>query len=369
MRSFVGGVAAVLLLASGAARAEDTASAQAQAPVFGFKKFDVFGYVKLDYAYVLPSNQDALIGSNSGFRLINARLGVAMTPIDKLDVVISADGFVAQRSASNALAGSRGIELRDAFFEYGLNRFLRVRGGQFKAPFNVEELLPDEGLPFVTRSIVSEGLLPPDGYRTSGMSLERQIGLQVASDRLGGDFAVQYAAAVVNGNGPNALFNDNNAVMPVARVAFLYKENVSVGINGFYNPRTLGDLPNRVDVTAIGYGGDVSLHFGGLDVVGMFLMTQTAFPETGLPAERATGAVVQARYHFESIGLEAGARFAYLEPNDRQPFDQLTETSAMVGYRVKNFPARLVLQYTLRGEESGVAIGNDSLDALAQVTF
>ncbi len=369
MKSIVGGLAAMVLFASGAARAEDSAAAPAQEAVLGFKKLDVFGYVKLDYAYALPSNQDALIGSNSGFRLINARLGVAMTPIDKLDVVISADGFVAQRSASNPLAGSRGIELRDAFVEYGLNRFLQVRGGQFKAPFNVEELLPDEALPFVTRSIVSEGLLPPDGYRTSGMSLERQIGVQVASDRIGGDFAVRYAAAVVNGNGPNALNNDNNAVTPVARVSFLYKDHVSVGINGFYNPRTIGDLPNRVDVNALGYGGDVSLDFGGLNVVGMFLMTQTSFPETGLPSEKAMGAVFQARYLFEAIGVEAGARFAYLEPNDRQPFDQLTETSAMVGYRVKNFPARFVLQYTLRGEESGVAIGNDGLNALAQVTF
>ncbi len=357
MKTFVGGLAAVLVLASGVVRAEDAV------------KLDVFGYVKLDYSYVLPANQDALIGSNSGFRLINARLGVAMTPIERLDVVLSVDGFVAQRSESNPLVGARGVEIRDAFAEYEVNRFLNLRGGQFKAPFNAEELLPDEALPFVTRSVVSEGLLPPDGMRTSGLSMSRQVGVQVASDRLGNDFGVQYAAAVVNGNGANTLHNDNNAVTPVARVAFLYKDHVSLGINGFYNPRTEGVLPTRVDVNEIGYGGDVSLHFGGLDVVGMFLMTQTSFPETGLPAEQAMGGVFQARYLFESIGLEAGARFAYLEPSDRQPFDQLTEASAMVGYRVKDFPARFLLQYTMRGEESGVAIANDGLDALAQVSF
>ena len=41
----------------------------------------------------------------------------------------------------------------------------------------------------------------------------------------------------------------------------------------------------------------------------------------------------------------------------------------MVGYRLKDFPARILVQYTLRAEEAAAQVNNDSVDALAQVTF
>lgn len=331
---------------------------------------ELFGYVKAGYFLVLPQSSDALVGSNSGFRLINARLGLSLRPHETIEAVVSFDGALPSRDESDPLEGNRVVALRDAFVEWGPSRFARIRAGQFKAPFNAETLLPDEALPFITRSIVSEGLLPPEGFRVSGLALERQVGVQLSSERLGGDLNVQYAAAVVNGNGANVLNNDNNAVAPVGRVQLGFQDLVAVGVNAFQNSASIGTRPNRIRQNQLGYGADVSVNLAGLSLFGMFLQRNTSFEDdTGLPSEQATGAVASARYLYAPLGVEAGARFAWYEPSNAVTEDSRTELTAMVGYRPATIPARILLQYTLRAEEAGASLGNDSVDLMAQVTF
>lgn len=330
---------------------------------------NLFGYVKLGYFHVLNTSEDQLIGSNSGFRLINARVGLSLEPVDRLKAVISLEAAAPTRRELDPLEGTRVVSLKDGYIELAASPLFHVRGGQFKAPFNGEVLLPDEALPFITRSIVSDGLLPPEGPRVNGLSLDRQVGIQLSSDRIGGDLGAQYAVALVNGNGPNVLNNDNNAVAPVARVAILYKDLLSLAVNGYFNPATVGERPARIKENQLAYGGDLSVNVAGLNAFAMVLVRTTTHESTGLPAEQALGAVMSAKYYYEPLGIEAGTRFAWYEPSDAQPDDIRNELTAMVGYRLREFPARILVQYTMRGEEAGAEIANDSVDALAQVTF
>src|SRR5690348_3853852 len=54
-------------------------------------KPELFGYVKLGYFFVTSPADDALIGGANGFRLVNARVGLALHPAERLQAVISVD--------------------------------------------------------------------------------------------------------------------------------------------------------------------------------------------------------------------------------------------------------------------------------------
>lgn len=328
------------------------------------------GYAKVGYFFTGPGQGDVTIGGRNGFRLANVRFGLVLTPVERLEVVASLDGSVARRRETDPLDGSRVVDLKDAYLSWSAHRLATLRAGQFKAPYNAESLLGDGALPFISRSVVSEGILPPEGFPRTGLALDRQVGLEVSSERLGSRSAgLRYAVALVNGNGPNALNNDNNAVAPMARLSFELRELLTVSVNGYYNQETEGVRPFRLSSNRLGLGADLTATLGGLDLVAVVLARQTTHPELGGSRESALGLVGWARYLHRRSGLEGGIRLAHLEPSSVVPEDRLTEISAMAGYRVKGFPLRVVLQYTLRVEEPAVSIDNNSLDALAQVSW
>jgi hypothetical protein len=140
-------------------------------------------------------------------------------------------------------------------------------------------------------------------------------------------------------------------------------------VNGYYADRLEGMRPNRIHSTQLGYGADIGLTVGGFDALTMVLMRNTSHPNTGLPQEKALGVMAELHYLHPTAGFELGARFALLDPSNVIPHSRLSEIAGMIGYRLKKVPLRLVLQYTLRGEEPAVSVANDSLDAMAQVSW
>ncbi len=335
-------------------------------------KVTLLGYAKVGYFWVTPGGDDALIGARSGFRVLNLRAGVRIAPTDTLEVVASVDGAMPQRRDNDPLEGQRIVELRDAYVRWYALKFLEVRAGQFKAPYNAETLLGDGDLPFIRRSIISDGILPPEGYTRDGLSLDRQIGVEVGSDRLGsGSVGLRYAVALVNGNGPNTLNNDNNSVTPVGRVVVELFDKVSVGLNGYLDLHTGGERPNRITEQRLGLGADVGVSLAGFNCLATLLTrsTRTVNGPAELPPESALGAMASVRYLYKPLGLEGGVRVAYFEPSNVQADDRLTELTAMVGWRPSSVPARLLLQYTARLEEPAASVANDSVDVMVQVTF
>lgn len=331
------------------------------------ERITLFGYARIGFSYFVPhTSSDALIGSRSGFRLLNARVGVRVAPADTLDVIASMEGSATNRDTTNPLVGSRLIRLADAFVEWRPSKFFEFRLGQFKTPFNAEFLLTDNALPLIGRSIVTEGLFPPEGLPVNPLSLDRQLGIQVASRRLGTLIGFSYALALVNGNGPNQLQNDNNSMTPVGRVMFDFAERVIVGFNGYYNDATVGELPLRLREKRFAYGADLGFKVAGFTFLGMALLRDTSYSE-GIPSDRALGVMASLHYRHEPTGLEIGGRYARYEPSRQQALDAVGELTSMLGISLRSVPLRFLFQYTVRSEE--VAFRNNSADALAQVTF
>src|SRR3954465_8937772 len=96
-------------------------------------------------------------------------------------VVASKTLAAPQLNPADPLTGGRIVEMRDAYVEYKVCKGFIVRAGQFKAPFNGETLLGDPILPFIPRSVMTDGVGPPEAYGPrEGLTLGRQIGLMIS---------------------------------------------------------------------------------------------------------------------------------------------------------------------------------------------
>ncbi len=341
-----------------------------------YQRVTLTGYARLQAGYTFPLQDEQLVGGNGGFRVAEFRVNLDFRPIEKMTVFTSVELAAPLFNPDDPLNGRRIVELRDAFFQYDVCKGFIVRAGQFRPPYDAEMLTSDGALPFMSRSILANGVLPPEGYGPrQPLAPDRQVGLQVSSLRLGNDtVGVRYAVGVFNGAGPNQLYNDNNGLMPVARVELELLKYVTVGVNASYNVRSDGVRPNRLMTSQVGYGVDVEAHRTFHDVhsvsaMVVFLGRASSFSFSGLPAESATGVLGQARYVHERTGLEAALRFAYLEPSSAQEADQVTELTALVGWRPFRLPFRILGQYTHRGEEGPVAYPNDSVDLMLHAVW
>jgi hypothetical protein len=347
----------------------NTLPAPAPEPTQWWKRFEPFGYAKVGVFYTLPTRDEQIPGGNGGFRMLSLRLGTIYKPIDDLEVVASIEGAAPQPRPEDPTSGTRVVQLRDAYAEYKVCSGLLVRAGQFKAPFWAETLLPDGQLPFTTRSVISEGYTAPEfaGQR-EGLTLDRQVGVQLSSRRLGTKaVGFKYAVAVVNGNGANQLLNENNTVAPVGRLELELFEHLTLGANAYYNQRTDGGRPNRLTANQFGYGADINAHAMGFNVLVGYVGRSTTYSE--LAPDTSLGILGQVGYLHEGTGLGGGVRFALLDPSAVDPSDNVTELSVMLSWQLKSAPLRVLLQFTHRDEANGVAVANDDLDAMLQVAW
>ncbi len=106
---------------------------------------------------------------------------------------------------SFSLSARSGPDLRDLYFDITRTPWASVRLGQFKAPFGIQEMTSSGDQEFVDRSIVSLLFAPSRevGAMLWGTSFEKKFGYEVGA---------------FNGNGRNAVANDNDKLMYVARV-------------------------------------------------------------------------------------------------------------------------------------------------------
>lgn len=331
-----------------------------------WQRVELTGFARVGVFYNFPFADDQLVGSNGGFRVADFRLNVEFKPVDRFTAYTSVELAAPFVDPNDPLVGRRIVDLRDAYVQYDVAKFLQVRTGQFRPPYYAEMLMSDGAVPFVSRSVLAGGLNPPEAYGPrNGLAPDRQIGVQFMSERLGGDtLGFKYAVGVFNGNGQNQLFNDNNSVQPVARVEIDVKKTVTLGLNGYYNQRAEGVRPNRLYVNQLAFGADLEAHAGGFQGLIAFLGKSLTYNYAGLQPDLALGGLAQLRYLHEETGLEGAVRGAYYEPSMAQVDDQVIEVAAMVGWRPMKLPFRVLLQYTHRSEERRVSYPNDSVDAM-----
>jgi hypothetical protein len=143
-----------------------------------------------------------------------------------------------------------------------------------------------------------------------------------------------------------------------------FKQLVTLGLNGYYNQRTEGVRPNRLTTNQLAYGADLTATVGGFSAMAAFLGKSMTFDFAGLVPDSSLGAMAQVRYLHEDTGLEGAVRGAFFEPSTAQSDDTVIELTAMIGWRPFKLPFRVLLQYTHRQEEAGVAYDNDSVDLM-----
>lgn len=334
-----------------------------------WQRVTVNGFARVGLFYNVPLREDQLVGGNGGFRLADFRIGAEFHPVDSFSVTASVELAAPLGNDADPVAGRRIVELRDAYATYAAHDLLNVRVGQMRPGYYAELLQSDPSVPFISRSVLANGINPPDGYTRPALAPDRQLGVQIFSKRVGAELGFKYSLGVFNGNGMNQLFNDNNAVEPVARVEVDYQQHITLGVNALYNVRTEGVRPNRLSSNQFGYGADLQAHGYGFSGLVGFLGRNTSFSYAGLQPENAYGALGQVRYFHEDTGLEGAVRLAWYEPSTAQVQDQLVELAVMVGWKPFKLPFRVMAQYTHREEEKGVAFPNDSVDVMLHAVW
>lgn len=127
--------------------------------------------------------------------------------------------------------GSDSVTLLDAWANYEITDGVQVRMGQFKTPYSRQYMTSTGKLGLMNRSVVV------DDFAT-----KRDIGIMlhdVAELGENGDMAVEWAFALVNGDGTNVDGNDNNWFGWVARLGFYPMGMVKYGESDLANTQDL----------------------------------------------------------------------------------------------------------------------------------
>ena len=285
---------------------------------------ELSGYAILNGAWTQSDPNLFAVGRNNGFALGDARLELTGHPADALWLYLSFDGAAAV-VGQDPTQGQRTVQLKDAYGVWAPGGHLRLQAGQFKAPQDVEELLEETELKFVSRSIVSSGVDAPFGYRPfaagGGLGLDRQLGVGVGTDRVPTGFGGVIAQlAVMNGNGANQYLNDTSYPSVVGRVAVdLFGRALTAGVDGYFQPRGSGSQPTYFRDNLVGAGADLRYQRGPLHLMALLQLRNTRHVTSGapdelaldrggrerLPARRAGAA--QPRFHPSRRGCEQAA--------------------------------------------------------------
>jgi hypothetical protein len=260
------------------------------------------------------------------------------------------------------------VQLKDAYGIWAPAGHLRVQAGQFKAPQSVEELLEETDIKFATRSILSAGVAAPYAYAADGLSIGRQLGIGVGTDRipLGERGGLTAQLAVMNGNGADQLYNDAPYPSAMGRIAY-DRSGFGLGVWGAFQPRAFGDQPRVYRDNVFTGGVDATYNRGPLHVMLLAEVRNTRHVTTQQPDERGLGLSGEVAWRFGFI--EPAVRVSYLDPSDKIPTDALLYTTVGVNLYVPGAPGRLTIDYTHRAEDAGRELTNDGLELSAQVRF
>ena len=349
-----------------------------QRPVHPFD-FDVFGYIRVGYDHTASDSRYDFVGQNNGFVLDNARIGLDGTYAPYgIRFRLALEGASDELSAPNTPIGTLSVRARDAFVRWDPYDFVGFQLGQFKAPWQEEELRGTNTLLFPDRSVGVEGVLPGRGFQTDGIQLDRQLGAMVSSGKPIGNEAVgvSYYFMVMNGNGPNQLLDDNGKLGVVGRVELGIFDYVRLGGGAFHNDRRVGTPPNLYDESDFGITGDASVKVKGFQAFGYVTRLHTTYPTVGTSARVQLAFAGQAGYRIDLPAWFIMPAYRYASFNPWQSgggdgFDSFKVMYHSFGIRagLNRLPIQAWLSYTLTQEESGRKLDNDRILFMGQVSF
>lgn len=183
-----------------------------------FPKLKLIGFARIRYTV------DTTDKKPDGFSLAALRFGFTGDISQNFSYTLTLDG-------TNTDNENRKL-IYDAYIDTNLIRNFRIRFGQFKYGFGLEQTTSDAELDFVNKSDVVMNLVKPS----------RDIGIQVARDIPLGSVRSTLTLAVLNGSGSN-LDDENNRKSVVGRMTVIPLKGVQLGAS-FYDG-TVGESDRK----------------------------------------------------------------------------------------------------------------------------
>ena len=334
-------------------------------------RLGIGGYLRAGYTNIV-NDISGNYGTNDGFGLDSARLSINAYFDDTAGFKFQIDGAVHEQLAPNDPNAGLVVRTKDAFIWYAPIEYVKISVGQFKAPFDGEGIDSSTDIAFISRSVMSRGVKGVEGPNVRGLSRDREVGATLSTDGIYFDekkegFGIRYALGATNGSSSDRALNDNDALAFYGRLDFLYGKMVRVGGGATMNDRTIGLAPNQLDESVFGWAADLSLNIAMVSLAGGVIgetitnPTQDEFSRFGLQATLAV------REPF--LGFQPKVRFSSLDDSSSREGEALSYISFGINYVPKDFPLRVMLDYTLSGEEAPTEIDNNKLELLLEASW
>jgi hypothetical protein len=331
------------------------------------------------------------------FRLRRARITLTGEYGENFDFKIQGD-FEQSDGISSSRTSFSGTDIFINWHQFPEAQF---KIGQWKAPFGLEQITPDEVLFTIERSLPTGAITP-----------ERQIGAQLWGKPLTHLWPEEtnlltYYAGVFNGNGRNTTINDNNNFMAVGRLELLpYKgkifgQDVSLKLGGdVLNSRddkgtnisqTLNLLVNKDGSLSpfvlpgaderTAWSADAWLNIGPFDLIGEYLGEDVDGRTVngvrpGFKNFDPSGWYVQGSYFILPKKLQGVVKWEGLAP-DQVDDDSIHSITAGLNYYIHGDSIKVMANYIhtwsdFRAARPKLELGDDSFDefiARLQVIF
>ena len=312
---------------------------------------------------------DARFGSaNDRFFLRRARLGAAGRFLEEFD-------FKLEGEFANSLAGSTtaaSAALTDGYINWSHFTWANVRAGQFKTPFGYEFLAADPKL-----------LTPERSLGTDRLTLNRQVGVQVAGDFF--DKQLGYAVGAFNGNGANLSANDNDNFNTVGRVSGVpwqgrllgQSGRLTVGVDGYASHDTaltmasdFGLAGNAFTGNRAGLGVDAQANLGRFDLWAEYLRVRFR-PTSRVPASDFFSDAwdVQGSYFLLPASLQAVVRYETFDPSNVKSNNETATWTFGANLYFKGDDLKLQLDYLRTALPGNTTPGQEKLILRAQTIF
>jgi phosphate-selective porin OprO and OprP len=329
------------------------------------------------------------------FRLRRAKIRLTGEFGEQFDFKIEGNFEYSDGVSSNRTAFSG----NDIFVNWHQFPEAQIKVGQWKAPFGLEQLTPDESLLTIERSLPTGAITP-----------ERQIGVQLWGKLFTNIWPEEkdlltYYAGIFNGNGRNTTINDNNNFMAVGRLELLpyngkiFGQDASLKLGGdVLNSRddtgtnisqTLNLLVNKDGSLSpfvlpgaderMAWSADAWFTIGPFDLIGEYLAEAVdgrtvAGVAPGFKNFDPSGWYVQGSYFIIPKKLQWVVKWEALEP-DQVDDDNIHSVTAGLNYYIHGDFVKLMANYIhtwSRFREAHPQFGDDEFNeviARVQVKF
>lgn len=256
-------------------------------------------------------------------------------------------------------AAGSAVTLEDFYGDYKVMEGLSIQAGQYKVPFNRQELTSSGSQQFVDRAITNEAY-----------ALNRDQGIMFHSFLLNDYF--EYALGIFNGNGRNKSANENNGHLYCGRVVLypfgkfkMYSESdiehtekpkAGFGFAGAYNTKVPFEVKENdqtlefiKDVTALTVDGIIKWY--GFSLLGDYFMEKRDV-RNGSSTDSA-GFNAQAGMFIIPEHLEIALRYAQVDPDVDESNNTESEIAAGINYFIEKHNLKLQSDFALLTVEKG----------------